>query len=47
VGILETIKGDLVYLDVNIWIYALEGYPDFQEEIARLFQAIDPLLKNF
>lgn len=40
-GILEAIKGDLVYLDVNIWIYALEGYPDFREEITLLFQAID------
>jgi predicted nucleic acid-binding protein len=41
VGILESIEGDLVYLDVNIWIYALEGYPDFLEEMTLLFQAID------
>jgi predicted nucleic acid-binding protein len=41
VGILESIEGNLVYLDVNIWIYALEGYPDFLEEMTLLFQAID------
>ncbi len=40
-GILDIIQGNLVYLDVNIWIYALEGYPDFWEEITLLFQAID------
>jgi predicted nucleic acid-binding protein len=39
--ILDSIQGNLVYLDVNIWIYALEGYPDFWEEITLLFQAID------
>jgi predicted nucleic acid-binding protein len=30
-----------IYLDTNIWIYALEGFPAFVEELAALFQSID------
>lgn len=30
-----------VYLDTNIWIYALEGYPVFIHDLTQLFQSID------
>ena len=30
-----------VYLDANIFIYALEGYPDFQARITILLEAMD------
>jgi predicted nucleic acid-binding protein len=40
-GLLTSLQGDRIYLDVNIWIYALEGYPDFSSGLAALFQAID------
>lgn len=37
----ETIEGDRVYLDANIFIYALEAYPAYTSVIAELFDAID------
>ncbi len=40
-GLLSAIQGNQVYLDTNIWIYALEGYPAFIQELTMLFQAID------
>uniref|UniRef100_B8HZM5 Ribonuclease VapC n=1 Tax=Cyanothece sp. (strain PCC 7425 / ATCC 29141) TaxID=395961 RepID=B8HZM5_CYAP4 len=40
-ALLNAIQGDRVYLDTNIWIYALEGYPAFSQELTNLFQAID------
>jgi predicted nucleic acid-binding protein len=40
-GLLSAIHGDRIYLDVNIWIYALEGYPAFVQDLTQLFQAID------
>jgi predicted nucleic acid-binding protein len=40
-GLLNSLQGDRIYLDVNIWIYALEGYPGFGSDLAALFQAID------
>lgn len=40
-GILEVIGGGTVYLDTNIWIYALEAYPNFVKAITELFHAID------
>lgn len=30
-----------LYLDTNIFIYALEGFPEYVDEIKRLFDAID------
>ena len=30
-----------VYLDTNIFIYALEGYPTFQTALIMLFDALD------
>ena len=40
-GILDNIQGKLVYLDTNIWIYALEGYPEFIQDLTQLFQSIE------
>jgi predicted nucleic acid-binding protein len=40
-GLLSALQGDRIYLDVNVWIYALEGYPAFVQELTQLFQAID------
>lgn len=40
-GILNAIQGKRVYLDTNIWIYALEGYPTFIQDLNELFQSID------
>jgi hypothetical protein len=39
-GILDTIQSNR-YLDANIWIYALEGYPAFIQDLNQLFQSID------
>lgn len=40
-GIIQKIQGSRVYLDANIFIYALEGYPGFVEVLNELFTAID------
>jgi predicted nucleic acid-binding protein len=40
-GILDAIQGTRVYLDTNIWIYALEGYPAFVQDLTQLFQSIE------
>ncbi|MEB3341286.1 type II toxin-antitoxin system VapC family toxin [Okeania sp.] len=40
-GILEAIKGTQIYLDTNILIYAVEGYPEFQDLLNELFEAFD------
>lgn len=40
-GILDAIQGNRVYLDTNIWIYALEEYPAFIQDLTHLFQSID------
>ncbi len=37
---LETLTGRL-YLDTNIFIYALEGYPVFRPILTPLFESID------
>lgn len=39
-GILNVIQGNKLYLDTNIWIYALEGYPAFIQDLNQLFQSI-------
>lgn len=33
--------GQRVYLDTNVFVYAVEGYPHFAEELRALFHAID------
>lgn len=40
-GILEAITGTQVYLDTNIFIYAVEGYAEFQALLNELFEAFD------
>jgi predicted nucleic acid-binding protein len=40
-GLLDLIRGDRVYLDANIWIYALEGVSDYSQSLAALFEAVD------
>ncbi|NES93533.1 MULTISPECIES: type II toxin-antitoxin system VapC family toxin [Okeania] len=40
-GILEAITGTRVYLDTNIFIYAVEGYAEFQALLNELFEAFD------
>ncbi len=32
-GIIDAIQGTKVYLDTNIWIYALEGHPAFAQDL--------------
>lgn len=39
-GILTTLQAP-VYLDTNVWIYALEGYPALVQPLTELFTAID------
>ncbi|MDY6805143.1 MAG: type II toxin-antitoxin system VapC family toxin [Cyanobacteriota bacterium] len=40
-AILEAITGTKVYLDTNIFIYAVEGYAQFKAELNELFEAFD------
>ncbi|MBN1167828.1 MAG: PIN domain-containing protein [Methanospirillaceae archaeon] len=40
-GIIETISGSRLYLDSNISIYALEGYPEYESILTSLFSLID------
>jgi predicted nucleic acid-binding protein len=39
--ILNAIRGERVYLDTNVFIYALEGYPEFVDELNEFFDSID------
>jgi predicted nucleic acid-binding protein len=39
--VVNAIRGERVYLDTNIFIYAIEGYPDFVDELNQLFDSID------
>ena len=38
---MSAIRGSLVYLDTNVFIYALEGYLAYVEELTVLFSSID------
>jgi predicted nucleic acid-binding protein len=40
-GSLTALTGDVIYLDANIFIYALEGLPPFAAQLAALFQRFD------
>jgi len=40
-AILEVITGTKIYLDTNIFIYAIEGYTKFETELNELFEAFD------
>jgi predicted nucleic acid-binding protein len=35
------IQGNRPYIDTNLWIYALEGYPQYSPFLTALFKAID------
>jgi predicted nucleic acid-binding protein len=40
-GLLNAIQGDRIYLDTNVWIYAVESYPAFIRELTDFFQRVD------
>jgi len=39
--IAQKLSGSQIYLDANIFIYALEGYPEFFKILTELFEMID------
>ena len=39
-GLLSAIQGNRVYLDTNVFIYALEGFPPLDTELQDLFNAV-------
>jgi predicted nucleic acid-binding protein len=41
VGIVDSIGSKKVYLDANVFIYALEGFTEFKNVLTELFIAID------
>ena len=40
-GLVDDLQGLNVYLDTNIFIYALEGFHESRNELAELFSAVD------
>ena len=40
-GVVTTLQGRRVYLDTNVFIYALSGFPDYAPLLQKLFDAID------
>ncbi|MGC1310222.1 MAG: type II toxin-antitoxin system VapC family toxin [Phormidesmis sp.] len=40
-GFLDSLEGDRIYLDANIWIYALEAVSEYSQMLAPLFEAAD------
>lgn len=40
-GLLTALQGGRIYLDTNVWIYAVESYPAFIQELTLLFQNVD------
>ena len=40
-GLLDAIEGPLLYLDTNIFIYAVESVPPFSDAMRELFRHID------
>ncbi|WP_330203781.1 type II toxin-antitoxin system VapC family toxin [Cyanobacterium sp. Dongsha4] len=40
-GLLEVIKGKKIYLDTNIFIYAVEGYEEYLEHLDLLFNYLE------
>ena len=40
-GVTALPTGSRIYLDANVWIYALEGYAAFAAPLAALFARID------
>lgn len=40
-GLINDLRGRLVYLDANIFIYALNGFPEFAPTLGELFNDIE------
>lgn len=40
-GILKAVEGTRVYLDTNVFIYALEGFSVFRPDLEAVFAALD------
>lgn len=40
-GLLTALQGDRIYFDTNVWVYAVESYPAFIQELIVLLQSID------
>ena len=40
-GVVDRLPGRSLYLDANVFIYALEGYPAYAAILGELFEAID------
>ncbi len=40
-GFLDLLQGNRIYLDANIWIYALEGVADYLQVQILLFESVD------
>ncbi len=40
-GLLTQLEGKRLYLDTNIFVYALEGFPVFEPQIRELFSLLD------
>ena len=40
-GLINSIRGDCIYLDANIWIYALEGASEYSQQLTALFEESD------
>lgn len=38
-GLMTLLKGNRIYLDTNIWIYALEDVAEYRESLTALFEA--------
>ncbi len=40
-GLIELLRGDRIYLDANIWIYALENVAEYSNSFVSLFKAAE------
>lgn len=40
-GLLDSLIGDRIYLDSNIWIYSSQGTPAYKQALSSMFAAVD------
>lgn len=40
-GLLDSLIGDHIYLDSNIWIYSSQGTPAYKQALSSMFAAVD------
>lgn len=40
-GLIDRIMGQRIYLDTNIFIYAVEGYTEYLDVLTELFEKMD------